>query len=94
MARKLNLMDIDSMVNSWLEDDKNIDDDCSVVSEMNYFQPDKKGNNGTDNSNEEVFDSESINSAAAADDNDEHQLSISTSQTNDNSFFKRKNGSV
>ena len=47
---------------------------------MNDFEPDEKEvNNGTDDSEKEVFDSESINSAA---DNEEHWPFLSTLQTN------------
>ena len=45
------------MVYSCLEDNKEANDECSVVSEMSDFEPDEEEvNNGTDDSQEEVSD--------------------------------------
>ena len=80
------------MVYSWLEDNKEANDECSVLSEMSDFEHDEEEvNNGTDDSQEEVSDSESTNSVA---DDEEDCISSSTSPTNNSSYFTGKNRNV
>ncbi|CAK8695152.1 unnamed protein product [Clavelina lepadiformis] len=87
MERRLNIADIRLKIHSWSEDYEEVDDDCSVVSEVSDLEPNEEEvDNATDDSEEKVSDSES-----SGNEDENNQLSSSTSQSMDNSSFKGKN---